>query len=124
MSFTSSDKSTTTFLSSLTNLTVLQLRQNGISDISPLLSLTNLTDLTLLGNQISDISPLSSLTNLTLLILAENQISDISPLVENSGLGKGDQVWLKGNKLDLSEGSEDTENIRALKDRGVIVRYD
>jgi len=53
-----------------------------------------------------------------------NQISDISQLVENSGLGAGDKLWLKGNNLDLSEGSEDMENIRALEDRGVLVFYE
>jgi hypothetical protein len=43
--------------------------------------------------------------------------------VENSGLGTGDEIWLKDNNLDLSEGSEDMDNIRALEDRGVIVSY-
>jgi hypothetical protein len=60
---------------------------------------------------------------LTLLSLGANQISDISPLVENSGLGAGDEVWLLANNLDLGEGSEDMENIRALEDRGVVVHY-
>ena len=55
--------------------------------------------------------------------LGENQISDISPLVENSGLSVGDEVWFEGNNLDLQEGSEDMQNIRALEDRGVIVSY-
>ena len=75
-------------------------------------------------NQISDISPLSSLTSLTELILVENQISDVSPLVGNSGLGEGDEVWLEDNNLDLWEGSEDLEDIRALEDRGVEVTHD
>jgi len=43
--------------------------------------------------------------------------------VENSGLGKGDEVWLGNNNLDLGEGSEDMENIKTLEDRGVIVHY-
>jgi len=43
--------------------------------------------------------------------------------VENSGLGAGDKVLLEGNNLDLSEGSEDMENIKALEDRGVVVHY-
>ena len=72
---------------------------------------------------ISDLLPLSNLTNLTWLRLNKNQISDISPLVENSGLGTGDEIWLEDNNLDLSEGSEDMGNIRALEGRGVIVHY-
>jgi type II secretory pathway component PulC len=43
--------------------------------------------------------------------------------VENSGLGEGDVVLLKVNNLDLSEGSEDLENIRILEERGVEVDY-
>ena len=107
-----------------TNLTYLSLRMNQISDLSPLASLTNLMEFNLCDNQVSDISPLASLTNLTVLSLRGNQISDISPLVENSGLGEGDYVLLeKNNNLDLSEGSEDLENIRQLEGRGVAVHY-
>jgi len=43
--------------------------------------------------------------------------------VENSGLGEGDRVLLEVNNLDLSEGSEDLENIRILEERGVRVDY-
>jgi len=110
-------------LANLTNLTGLYLGENQISDISPLANLTNLTWLYIERNQISDISPLANLTNLTWLYIERNQISDISPLVENSGLGAGDEVWLENNNLDLWEGSEDLENIRALEDRGVVVHY-
>jgi len=110
-------------LASLTNLAVLNLWGNRISDISPLASLTSLVGLNLRNNEISDLSPLVSLTNLTWLILTWNQISDISPLVENSGLGEGDAVELANNNLDLSEGSEDLENIRQLEGRGVVVHY-
>ncbi len=103
------------------NLTVLNIWGNPISDLSSLASLTNLTTLNLMGNEISDISPLAFLTNLTWLYLEGNEISDISPLVENSGLGPGDIVILLANNLDLSEGSEDLENIGQLEGRGVVV---
>ncbi len=46
-----------------------------------------------------------------------------SATVENNGLGKGDQLKLVKNNLDLSEGSEDLENIRILEARGVRVAY-
>jgi len=106
-----------------TNPTVLDLSVNQISDISPLASLTNLTWLNLRNNEISDLSPLASLTNLEWLNLSMNPISDISPLVENSGLSEWDMLWLEKNNLDLSEGSEDLENIRQLQGRGVVVHY-
>jgi len=64
----------------LYNLNDLSLRQNNISDISPLSNLTNLKGLGLEDNNISDISPLSNLTNLEWLNLWDNNISDISPL--------------------------------------------
>jgi len=59
-----------------------------------------------------------------LLFLDRNRISDISPLVDNSGLGTGDKIWLVVNNLDLWEGSEDLENIRALENREVVVSHD
>ncbi len=110
-------------LENLTSLKVLELSDNQISDITPLENLTSLNMLDLSDNQISDITPLENLTSLNMLELGNNQISDITPLVENSGLGTGDEVWLEDNNLDLSQGSEDMENIRALEDRGVLVRY-
>ena len=106
------------------NLTYLNLVENKITDISPLITLTNLITLNLGANQINDISPLFSLTNLTELDLYANNISDISSLVENSGLGAGDLVRLEGNDLELWDGSDDMENIKALKNRGVVVLHD
>ena len=108
-------------LHSLPNLEILHLYGNQISDLSSLTSLTKLRLLFLGENQISDLSPLASLTNLKLVRLDSNQISDISPLGRNPGLGSGDKVYLRYNNLDLSEGSEDLENIRQLEDRGVQI---
>ena len=71
----------------------------------------------------SDLSPLAGLTTFWQLDLGDHQISDISPLVENSELGAGDTVNLVGNNLDLSEGSEDLENVRKLESRGVRISY-
>lgn len=110
-------------LENLTNLTSLGLSVNQISDITPLENLTNLTSLGLWENQISDISPLKNLIRLERLAIHANQISDISPLVENIGLGSGDEVKLDDNNVDLREGSDDMDNIRALERRGVVVYY-
>jgi Leucine-rich repeat (LRR) protein len=110
-------------ISSQSNLLILTLSENKIIDISTLSSLTTLNELDLGGNQIGDISSLKTLNNLDWLYLDRNEISDISPLVANSGLSEGDLVLLEDNNLDLSEGSEDMENIRALEDKGVKVIY-
>ena len=94
-----------------TNLTHLSIRSNR----------TNLTSHQLSGSLISDITALASLTSLTVLDLEGNRISDIAPLLQNSGLGRGDQLRLGNNNLDLAEGSEDLANIRRLEGRGVSV---
>ena len=107
----------------LARLSWLAASKRGITDLSGIEYCSSLTGLYLTSNQISNISPLTSLTNLVHLRLRYNQISDISPLVANSGLGEGDRVWLESNNLDLSEGSEDLENIRQLVGRGVVVDY-
>lgn len=107
-------------LASLTNLTDLRLFNNQISDISPLASLTNLTTLCLGANQISDISALASLINLIHLELLHNQIQDIEPLVANSGLSRGDEVFLAVNPLNTT--SVDVY-IPELKGRGITVAW-
>ena len=107
----------------LNDLIELKAEFKSITDIDYLKRCTNLTILDLQNNLISDISPISALINLKELKLNNNRISDISPLVENSGLSEGDTVNIKNNKLDLTEGSRDMSNIKALQDRGVEVIY-
>ena len=75
-------------------------------------------------NQISDISPLAGLTSLKRLQLEDNEISDIAPLVANSGLGTRARVHLSGNPLDLSAGSEASQDLQTLRDRGVAADAD
>jgi Leucine-rich repeat (LRR) protein len=110
-------------LAGLTYLAGLDIEGNNISDISPLEGLTKLMDLSLKANNISDISPLAGLIEMHILHIHQNNISDISLLVENSGLGEGDEIYLENNNLDLTESSEDMQNIRTLQDRGVEVIY-
>ena len=107
-------------LAGLTNLTSLGLGNNSISDISPVAGLTNLTELGLDNNSISDLSSVAGLTNLTFLILADNSIVDLSPLVENTGLGSGDTVDVRGNPLNYASIHD---HIPALQNRGVTVEF-
>ena len=75
-------------MAGLTNLTLLALGDNWISDISPVAGLTNLTYLYLYGNSIWDISPVAgnqsdipvSLRQLDIGHLDSNSLSDISPV--------------------------------------------
>ena len=71
-----------TGLEHATNLRTLVLIENKIHDISPLSVLTELSFLDLGGNQISDLRPLTTLTLLESLRIWRNQIEDISPLAE------------------------------------------
>ena len=105
-------------VSGLINLVYLHLPNNLVSDISAVSGLTNLTSLYLNNNFISDISALVGLIQLTWLSLADNSISDISALVANTGLGDGDTIRLRGNRLSsLSSGT----HIPTLQSRGVAV---
>ncbi len=105
-----------------TNLRVLHLRQNPITDLRPLSNLTQLVEfhfwhvpvrptnldlrplanlinlemLSLEGNWISDIRPLMGLKKLRRLHLSNNQIEDVSPLV---GLTELWQLWLERNPI-------------------------
>ncbi|MCL1832108.1 MAG: leucine-rich repeat domain-containing protein [Oscillospiraceae bacterium] len=72
-----------------TNVTSLQLGNNQISDLTPLVKLTSMQMLDLDGNDIVDISSLSSLTNLGYLRLGHNQVTDLSPLINLPNLGTG-----------------------------------
>ena len=105
----------------LTNLTGLHLPGNPIADISPVTGLTKLTWLYLGGTNITDLSFLSGLTNLKTLRLEYNNISDLSPLVANTGLGAGDEIYVRANPL--SHQSIHT-HIPALQNRGVTVEFD
>jgi len=99
------------------NLRVLALEQNPISDISPLAGLSNLTALDLNYNwadanhKIRDFSPLARLTNLTRLDLVDNQISDISAL---SGLTNLTELWLSNNPISDISALSDLTNLTLL----------
>ena len=67
-------------LANLHSLEELELDKNVIKDVSPLAGLTNLLVLTLRRNLITDIEPLRDLTRLQVLIIEHNSITDISPL--------------------------------------------
>ena len=107
-------------VSGLINLTALRLWRNNIEDISPVADLTHLTELNLNHNNISNISAVTGLTNLTELNLSINFITDISPLVANTGLGNGDTIHVRANRL--SDQSLFT-HIPVLQSRGVTVEF-
>ena len=104
-----------------TNLSELVLVGNGIVDVAILSNLRNLTELNLGNNSISDLSPLEGLTSLKELLLQNNKISDVSPLLENTGLGSGDTVDLRGNLLNYQS---IYTHIPTLQSSEVTVEFD
>ena len=90
-------------------LGVIWLRDNQISDVSPLQNLTSLQHLDLIRNQISDVSPLQNLTSLQSLYLNDNQISDVSSLQNLTSL-----QYLELSRNQISDVSS-LQNLKALQ---------
>ena len=93
------------------NLSVLELNDNDIDELSPIKSLTNLTFLDLNRNAIRNLSPLENLTGLTSLRLVDNTISDITPLENLTGLVN---LGLGGNDISDITPLENLTNLRTL----------
>ncbi len=80
-----------TGLETATNLTILYLHRNSISDMSVVADLAKLTELFIWDNPISDMSAVSGLTRLTKLGLGRSSITDISAV---SGLTNLTELYL------------------------------
>ena len=93
---------------------ILDLSFNRITDISPLENLDRLRELNLANNQIDDIDALTNMHHLQFVDLSNNSINDVSPLLE---IEKLEYAHLTGNKIP-------TEQINALRERGVTVDYE
>lgn len=96
-------------LSKFTNLTSLNLSNNKIEDISPVSSIGTITNLRFTGNKVKDISSLSSLVgNLTILNMDGNKIEDVSA-VDSSLI-----------KQELSAGNQKIIKALSKEDTGTI----
>ena len=93
-----------TGLEAATNLTVLYLYRNSITDISAVADLAKLTELFIWDNNISDMSAVSGLTRLTKLGIGRNPITDISAVSRLTNLT---ELYLGKNAItDISAVSE------------------
>lgn len=113
-------------LENCTNLTILNLKDNQIQSITPLLTLFNLTFLDLGFNRITNIEPLAGLFFLDQLYLDGNDIFDLSALVANAvngGLGDGDTLVLPDSILDGEGNVQDifADDVSTLQQAGVQV---
>ncbi|CAL5970217.1 leucine-rich_repeat domain-containing protein [Hexamita inflata] len=84
------------FISSLINLTNLNVCSNIIKDLSPLQNLIQLKEINLNFNKIQDISPLKKLVKLEIIHINSNQIIDIHPLKYLKELS---QLYIRQNKI-------------------------
>jgi hypothetical protein len=82
-------------LAGLTRLKWLEIGYNQVADLGPLSRLAALEDLGLAGNQVESLAPLSGLTRLTTLEARGNRIADLAPL---AGLPL-DILSIAGNRL-------------------------
>ncbi|MCF7675337.1 MAG: leucine-rich repeat domain-containing protein [Akkermansiaceae bacterium] len=67
-------------VSTLPNLTYLNIASWHIADLSPVAGLTHLTHLDLGGTQVRDLSPVANLSSLTDLDLTNTKVTDLSPV--------------------------------------------
>jgi hypothetical protein len=91
----------------------IDLSNNRITDLEPIIGLKDLEELNLSDNQIGYIDDLSNLLNLKSIILSNNVFDDISPLFE---LKKLEYADLSGNKIDIKQ-------INRLIEAGVTVDF-
>lgn len=107
-----------TGLEAAVNLKQLSLRNNSVADISALSGLTSLTTLDLSGNQITSVTALASMSSLRVLHLTDNRISSLVPL---ETLQKLQFLFCENNRLDLSDGSAAAQSVTTLSFRGCYV---
>ena len=102
------------------NLRTLAAAGNRITDLSPLRNSLAMETLDLNGNQgLRDVSVVERMVALKVLRLEGTDVRDLSPLVANTGLGSGDQVYLR-NLPNLNADAE--QHVATLRGRGVNVR--
>lgn len=111
-------------LENLIELEWLSFTWNQVEDISVVENFINLKELGFSGNQVTDISVLENLTNLKTLWFLQNEVRDIRSLVANEGLDSESWIDLRNNYLDLTEGSQNMEDINELIEREVFIMYE
>jgi Leucine-rich repeat (LRR) protein len=100
------------------NLTELRLSSNAVSDIAALAGMTNLQILHVDLNQVTNVAALGQLLELSDLDLHDNLLIDLQPIVDNAGIGAGDLVDVSQNPFEESCAASATQ-LEALRERGV-----
>lgn len=100
-----------TFLSDLTELTVLSAANNGIEDVSALASLTGITGLYLDGNNLQSLDFLSSYQNLENLSVNNTGLSSLKGIEQNIKL---ETIYAGDNSLTSLEGLENATILKSV----------
>ena len=108
-------------------MSVLNISNNFIEDISPLLKLVNLSELNMGYNEIIDISPIRNIKRIRWLWVNNNKISDITVLLDllNSGaIDTFSTVDIRYNNLNLTNSSNNKKVIDVLIEAGVDLKWE
>lgn len=105
-------------LSTLSNLTTVSARHNGIASVGCFDAKMTIESMNLDSNRISDLIPLGKNYFINFLSLSGNDIQEIDILLGNPGLGYGDQLFLIDNPL---SNTAIYEHIPILQKAGVEV---
>lgn len=82
-------------------LASLDLRENSIADVEPLVECQSLLVLDLCDNLLTDVAPLASIPSLAQLFLLNNQLTDLTSLKNLSGIV---ELMVSGNQLQTLHG--------------------
>ena len=109
-------------LEGLTELTRVEIGNTNVSDLGPLVTLEKLEYLFAGHLGIANIDSIQAMGYLRVLDLQSNDITDITPIVQGP-INTLESVNIQNNFLDLTEGSEDMNNIQTLIDAGILLHY-
>lgn len=109
-------------LEGLPELTRVEIGNTNVTDLSPLTTLEKLECLFASHLGIANIDSIQAMGHLKVLDLQSNDITDITPIVQGP-INTLESLNIQNNYLDLTEGSEDMNNIQTLIDAGILVHY-
>ena len=103
-------------LSQCTKLIKLDLRNNNIEDITPLIDCADLEWLSIWNNKVTNLAPLMNLQYLKYLDADQNQITDVSFLGYATAI---EELWISGNPIKSIKHVENLEKLRRLGVKGL-----
>ena len=103
-------------LSACTKLVKLDLRNNEITDITPLIDCPDLEWLSIWNNEITNLAPLMNHKYLKYLDADQNQVTDITFLMYANAI---EELWISGNPIKSIQPIVNLESLRRLGVKGL-----